>query len=307
MKYNIIGDIHGRTSWKQLMKDDCINIFVGDYFSPYFPYPFEDQQQNFLDIITYKSEHPETILLVGNHDEDHWHINEHYSRHDFDNELIIREMFNEFKDLFQIAYATADNNVLISHAGVSIVWYIKYKYKELCALYDLTDTKFSNANNIEDAIQIFNNEMPIKQNRILLWQNNYYLEKDNKIILIDISPKELSDFINDLWRSENYRAFTFKNNSDYRDYCGTSYQQSPLWIRTESLQQTNIFKYKEIAQVVGHTQYNNISIIKDNFTEQLTDQKTMDDSEDNIICVDCLGFNKESLLYENKTFKLNRI
>ena len=35
MKYNIIGDIHGRTSWKELVIEDGINIFVGDYFSPY--------------------------------------------------------------------------------------------------------------------------------------------------------------------------------------------------------------------------------------------------------------------------------
>ena len=29
--YNIIGDIHGRKGWKELVKDNCINIFVGDY------------------------------------------------------------------------------------------------------------------------------------------------------------------------------------------------------------------------------------------------------------------------------------
>lgn len=306
MKYNIIGDIHGRTSWKQLLKDDCVNVFVGDYFSPYFPYPFEDQQQNFLDIINYKANHPETILLIGNHDEDHWHIREHYSRFDFENYNRIYELFEEFSDMFQIAYTTDDNNVLISHAGISIVWYVKYKYKEHCALYDLSDNKFNVANNIEDAIRLFNLEMPIKQNRILLWQNNYYLENDDNIILIDVNPKELSDFINNLWRSGNYRPFTFKNNSDYRDYCGTSYQQSPLWLRPESLQQTNIFKYKEIAQVVGHTQYNNIMIIKDNETQQLTNTKIIDNSEDNIICVDCIGFSKESLLYENNTFMLNK-
>ena len=53
MKYNIIGDIHSRTNWKKLLKDDCINIFVGDYFSPYFPYSFEEQVNVFMDIILY--------------------------------------------------------------------------------------------------------------------------------------------------------------------------------------------------------------------------------------------------------------
>ena len=32
--YNIIGDIHGRTCWKELVQDDFVNIFVGDYLDP---------------------------------------------------------------------------------------------------------------------------------------------------------------------------------------------------------------------------------------------------------------------------------
>ena len=30
-KLNIIGDIHGRPCWKELVQDDAINIFIGDY------------------------------------------------------------------------------------------------------------------------------------------------------------------------------------------------------------------------------------------------------------------------------------
>ena len=71
-KYNIIGDTHGRTAWKDLVISDGINIFVGDYFSPYVNMSFEDQLNNFLSIIDYKREHPETILLIGNHDDQHW-------------------------------------------------------------------------------------------------------------------------------------------------------------------------------------------------------------------------------------------
>ena len=41
-KFNVIGDIHGRTKWKELVKDDAVNIFVGDYFDPYDDYTFEE-------------------------------------------------------------------------------------------------------------------------------------------------------------------------------------------------------------------------------------------------------------------------
>ena len=89
MIYNIIGDIHGRTYWKNLVIDNAINIFVGDYFSPYGSFPFDDIKKNFLEIVEYKKRHPETILLIGNHDAEYWKFkvyNEAYSRHDLENE-----------------------------------------------------------------------------------------------------------------------------------------------------------------------------------------------------------------------------
>ena len=64
MIYNIIGDIHGRTYWKNLVMDNAINIFIGDYFSPYGSFPFDDIKKNFLEIVEYKKWHPETILLI---------------------------------------------------------------------------------------------------------------------------------------------------------------------------------------------------------------------------------------------------
>ena len=35
MTYNLIGDIHGRNAWRQLVRTDMINIFLGDYLDPY--------------------------------------------------------------------------------------------------------------------------------------------------------------------------------------------------------------------------------------------------------------------------------
>ena len=121
MKYNIIGDIHGRSNWKRLVREDCVNIFVGDYFSPYVPMEIEDQIANFMDIIMYKSKHPETIILLGNHDEDHWHIHERYSRFDPIHFAEIKAIFEENKDYVQVAYSI-ENKAIVTHAGVSLIW-----------------------------------------------------------------------------------------------------------------------------------------------------------------------------------------
>jgi len=66
--YNIIGDIHGRTCWKNLVREDGVNIFVGDYFDPYGYVPQVERMANFQDIMEFKRQHPETVLLYGNHD-----------------------------------------------------------------------------------------------------------------------------------------------------------------------------------------------------------------------------------------------
>lgn len=124
-KYVIIGDIHCRENWKRLILKDAIHVFVGDYFSPYdYLIPFDKQVKVFNEIIQFKKDHPETILLVGNHDEDHWHICEGYSRQDVWHINEIRALFEENKDLFQAAYSI-ENKVLVTHAGVSAYWYAR--------------------------------------------------------------------------------------------------------------------------------------------------------------------------------------
>lgn len=124
-KYNIIGDIHGRDCWKQLVQDDCINIFVGDYFDPYDDISHEQLLQNFADILAYKRQHPETVLLYGNHDM-HYLINcLRGSRYDREHADTYRQAFTDTKHLFHgIAYAIGDHT-LVTHAGVTKDWYEK--------------------------------------------------------------------------------------------------------------------------------------------------------------------------------------
>ena len=124
MKWNFIGDIHGRTCWKELVQDECTNVFLGDYFSPYEYIPFEEQMNNFMDIVVYKGNHPDTIMLVGNHDEDHWHWLRglsNCSRHDFAHEEEIKAIFEENNDYLQLAYAPNDK-VIVTHAGITSTW-----------------------------------------------------------------------------------------------------------------------------------------------------------------------------------------
>lgn len=123
--YNIIGDIHGRTSWKELVTDSGINIFVGDYFDPYERIPHQQLMQNFADIVDFKKQHPETILLYGNHDLHYLIKQERASRYSILHARQYRKAFEDSSDLFYgVAYAIKDT-ILVSHAGVTKEWYEK--------------------------------------------------------------------------------------------------------------------------------------------------------------------------------------
>lgn len=123
MKYNIIGDIHGRKRWRELVKPDAVNIFLGDYLDPY---PEEGQQLiteewgNLHDIMRFKREHPETVLLLGNHDL-HYIWQEHSSRYNSMCAMMYNLYFMEHLADFQLAYAIGDR-ALVTHAGVTDKW-----------------------------------------------------------------------------------------------------------------------------------------------------------------------------------------
>ena len=70
---NIISKIHGSDTWKRLVDEDCVNVFVGKYFDPYLDIIIEKLEQNFMEIVEYKRKHRKnTVLLYGNHDIDGW-------------------------------------------------------------------------------------------------------------------------------------------------------------------------------------------------------------------------------------------
>lgn len=125
MKYRIIGDVHGRKVWKELvsMDSDVTNVFVGDYFDPYESITFDDLRANFLEIIDFAEKYKNTILLLGNHDLHYWWGTGRSSTSRFNKARAseIHELFMEAKDMFSLAYSIEDM-YLVTHAGVTKNW-----------------------------------------------------------------------------------------------------------------------------------------------------------------------------------------
>lgn len=126
MHYNIIGDIHGCNVWKRLVREDGINIFVGDYLDPYLQESITDEAawENFLEILHYRDQHPDTtILLWGNHDLHYIFPNERYSRYSRQNGEKMQRLYNEgvLRNL-QLSY-TIDDHTIVTHAGVTKEWW----------------------------------------------------------------------------------------------------------------------------------------------------------------------------------------
>lgn len=70
MKYLVLGDIHGRTIWKDIIAKENPDkiIFLGDYVSTHDGIPAEQQMSNLEDILNYKDENPDKVVLLrGNH------------------------------------------------------------------------------------------------------------------------------------------------------------------------------------------------------------------------------------------------
>ena len=188
--YNIIGDIHGMNVWKSLVKDDYINVFVGDFFDPYtYAISYEKCVANFMDVIDFKKNHPETIILYGNH-ELHYlfygEIEEQYSRFDENHATEIQQLLHDAIPFFNgIAYSI-NNQYLVTHAGVSRYWYHQYFGSYAGQTLD------------EVAIQINN-----------LWELTYrpFLVRENKRFdLVAEGPTQSPLWIRP-WILENYNLF----------------------------------------------------------------------------------------------------
>jgi hypothetical protein len=127
IKIVAIGDTHGRSQWKDIVKkekDVDKIIFIGDYFDDKDGYSGEEQIQNFKDIVQFKRNNlDKVILLIGNHDFHYLKgVNEEYSSYQFGYAKNINQVLQPAVDerLLQMCYKQ-DNN-LFSHAGLTKTW-----------------------------------------------------------------------------------------------------------------------------------------------------------------------------------------
>lgn len=125
-KLNIIGDVHGNPVALDLIMDDAINVFVGDYLDAKRENYQTGQEINFLEILRYKQENPDKVnLLLANHDMPYFFLGRYGYVAANSKAFHYYEMFQTHKHLFDgVAYGKG--KYLITHAGVSKVWYEKY-------------------------------------------------------------------------------------------------------------------------------------------------------------------------------------
>ena len=130
MKIVVIGDIHGKPIWKQLLephiKSADVIIFIGDYVDAW-KCDNHTMITNLENIIQFKKDNMEKVeLLLGNHDIQYMYYPK-YRCSGFRNEIAftLGELFYSNKDLFKVAYGYTNdkNQYLFTHAGISQVYF----------------------------------------------------------------------------------------------------------------------------------------------------------------------------------------
>lgn len=129
-----IGDIHGRSQWKSIVNKEIDAdkiIFIGDYFDS-FTISYQDQMNNFLDILEYKRNNlDKVILLLGNHDYHYLQgVTESYSGYQSIHRFSIEHEFTTAinEGLFKIVHI--DNEYLFVHAGITQFWCVNNGIKK---------------------------------------------------------------------------------------------------------------------------------------------------------------------------------
>jgi predicted MPP superfamily phosphohydrolase len=127
-KIIVIGDIHGRSSWKLINKNNVDKIiFLGDYFDPYENISTINLIKNFNEIIKYKEQFPDKVIcLLGNHDSHYLLRDEEYSRYNRYGANKYNKLLNHNIKNGNLIRAYSIDNFLFTHAGVSKTWYNRF-------------------------------------------------------------------------------------------------------------------------------------------------------------------------------------
>jgi hypothetical protein len=121
-----IGDIHGLTYWKEVVKDNpnCKYVFLGDYLDPNEDIAPDLLLDNLKEIIRLKQTQPDdVVLLLGNHDLHYISAEAVFcTRYNVGLAPEISELLFENYRLFQFAFQ--DENTVFTHAGIAHQWFI---------------------------------------------------------------------------------------------------------------------------------------------------------------------------------------
>lgn len=128
MKICILGDIHGRTIWKQIIEKENPDkiIFLGDYVATHDNISAAEQINNLNEILSYKEDSSDKVILLrGNHCLQHlgyyWASCSglNYEVYQYMSENSFKE---RFLNLTQWIYIDKNLKTVFSHAGISSVW-----------------------------------------------------------------------------------------------------------------------------------------------------------------------------------------
>ena len=123
MRVIAIGDIHGRTIWKDIVNQEFdLCVFLGDYVDSRDNIPAKQQIDNLLDILEFKEHNSnKVILLRGNHDVSQLG---YYWAECSPKDPKVAELMKPHKERFlkDTQWVYIKDNMLFSHAGVSEVW-----------------------------------------------------------------------------------------------------------------------------------------------------------------------------------------
>lgn len=128
MKLIALGDIHGRSIWKDIInleKDAKKIVFIGDYFdSHHNGYSGNRQIENFKDIIAFKEANPDKVVtLTGNHDYHYIRgIGETYSGYQAGYSLDIGEVVEKAIQDGHLQICYKYDKFFFSHAGLTKTW-----------------------------------------------------------------------------------------------------------------------------------------------------------------------------------------
>jgi predicted phosphodiesterase len=131
MKILVLGDIHGRAVWEDILKAESpdLTIFLGDFVTTHEDYTPEQQLEQLEKILAYKEADPDKfIILRGNHDLDglgyYWAECSPSARDVQPKMNKTTEFGKRFLALSQWLYRTEipGEKLVFSHAGISSEW-----------------------------------------------------------------------------------------------------------------------------------------------------------------------------------------